>query len=116
VHVVVVAGCSTPKKGSHERHPTHNLQLDGLAFKFNSADLEVNTNSTDITLGVRVVCKTEEETRLLNDTRSVEYLKLVAAVATYLSDTRVADEKKLEKIVVFASVHGELEYEMDGGY
>lgn len=42
-------------------------------------------------------------------------MKLVAAVATYLSDTRVADEEKLEKIVVFAGVHGELEYEMDGG-
>lgn len=59
-----------------------NLQLDGLAFEFNSSDLKVNTNSADITLCVRVVCETEEKTRL--------------------SDTRVADEEKLEKIVVFA--------------
>lgn len=39
------------------------------------------------------------------------YLRLVAAVATYLSNTRVTDEEKLEKIVVLAGVHGELENE-----
>jgi hypothetical protein len=43
------------------------------------------------------------------------YWKLVAAVATYLSDTRVTDEEKLEKIVVFAGMHGELEYKINGG-
>jgi hypothetical protein len=36
---------------------------------------------------------------------------LVAAVATCLSNTRVTDEEKLEKIVVLAGVHGELENE-----
>jgi hypothetical protein len=45
-------------------HPTHNLQLDGLALEFNGANLEVNTNSTDIALLPLVVCKTHEETRL----------------------------------------------------
>jgi hypothetical protein len=68
LHVVVMSDCSgTPKKESRKRHPTYNLQLDGLAFEFNSSDLKVNTNSTDITLCVRVVCETEEKTRLLND-------------------------------------------------
>lgn len=34
-------------------------------------------------------------------------LRLVAAVATCLSNTRITDEEKLKKIVVFAGVHGE---------
>jgi hypothetical protein len=76
VHVVVVSDCSAPKKESRKRHPTHNLQLDGLAFEFNSSDLKVNTNSADITLCVRVVCETEEKTRLLNDTSVSRMLEI----------------------------------------
>jgi hypothetical protein len=71
-HVVVVSDCSTLEKESRKRPPTHNLQLDGLAFEFNSSDLKVNTNSVDITLRVCVVCEAEEEKGLLHDTKSVD--------------------------------------------
>ena len=50
--------------GRRKGGPTNNLELHRLSFKFNGADLEVNTNGTDVALGIGVVGETEEETRL----------------------------------------------------
>ena len=43
---------------------TYNLELHGLALKLNGPNLEVDTNSTDVALGVGVVRKPEEQTGL----------------------------------------------------
>lgn len=43
---------------------THNLQFHCLALKLNSPDLEINSNGTDVAFGVRVICKTQQKTRL----------------------------------------------------
>lgn len=43
---------------------THNLQLDRLPFQLNGADLEVDTNSTDVALGVGVVSETQQQAGL----------------------------------------------------
>ena len=39
---------------------TYNLELNSLAFQLNSANLEVNTNSRDVALGVCIVRKAEK--------------------------------------------------------
>jgi len=43
---------------------TYNLELDCLAFEFNSTDLEIDPNSRNVTFCVGIVCKTEEEAGL----------------------------------------------------
>ena len=48
----------TPKQPL--KQVTYNLELNGLAFQLNSANLEVNTDSRDVALGVRIVRKAEK--------------------------------------------------------
>jgi len=57
-----------------------DLQLDRLAFQLDRADLEIDADRRDVRLGVRVVCKTQQKTRL--------------------TDARVADQQQLEQVVV----------------
>lgn len=51
-------------KGINERL-THNLEFHGLSIKFNGPNLEVHTNRANVALGVGIVRKTQEETRLV---------------------------------------------------
>lgn len=39
----------------------HDLELNGLALKLNSSDLEVDADGGDVGLGVGVVCETQQE-------------------------------------------------------
>jgi hypothetical protein len=41
---------------------TYNLELNGLALKLNGTNLEVDTDGTNVALGVCVVGKPEQET------------------------------------------------------
>ena len=52
-------------------YSTHNLQLHSLALQLNSPDLEVNTNSADVALGICVICETQQKTRLIIGHESV---------------------------------------------
>lgn len=42
------------------------LELDGFAIEFKSANFKINTDCADVALGVRVICKSKEQTRLAN--------------------------------------------------
>ena len=64
---------------------THNLELNRLSLELDGTNLEVDADGGDVGLGVRVVCESEEETRL--------------------ADTGVTDEEEFEEVVVLASVH-----------
>lgn len=65
---------------SARREPTHDLELDGLALEVNGTDLEVDTDSRDVALGVGVVGESKEQAGL--------------------ADTRVTDEEELERMRV----------------
>lgn len=41
---------------------TYDLKLDGLALKFDSADLEIDANGADVAFGICVVCKPKQKT------------------------------------------------------
>ena len=43
---------------------THDLEFDGLSLQLNSPNLEIDTNSRDVALRVRVVSKSKEQARL----------------------------------------------------
>ena len=49
---------------TYKKRRTDNLKLNGFAFQFNSANLEVYTNCADIALCVGVVGETKKQTRL----------------------------------------------------
>lgn len=52
-------------KGRRQRIcETHDLELHGLAFKLNRANLEVNTDGANVALRVRIIGETEEKARL----------------------------------------------------
>jgi hypothetical protein len=42
----------------------HNLQLHRFSLKLDSPDLEIDTNSADVALGVCVICKTQQKAGL----------------------------------------------------
>ncbi len=48
----------------YEETLAYDLKFHGLSFQLNSADLEVNSNGTDVALGVGIVCETQQQTRL----------------------------------------------------
>jgi hypothetical protein len=56
-----------------------DLQLDGFPIEFKRADLEINTDSADVALRVRVIGKTQEEAGFTN--------------------ARITDEEKFEKVI-----------------
>ena len=47
---------------SNQAKNTHNLELHGLALELNGANLEVDTDSANVALGVCVVGEPEQET------------------------------------------------------
>ena len=49
---------------SFKKANTHNLELDGLAFELNGANLKVDTDRGNVALGVGVVRETEQEAGL----------------------------------------------------
>ena len=76
----VGGGC--PRRKGGESHPTHNLQLDGLAIELNGPDFKVNANGGDVGVSIRVVRKTQEQAGLAH--------------------TAVANQEKLEEKVAAA--------------
>ena len=52
------------RQGRGRGQRTHDLQFDCLAFKLNSANLEVDANCGDVAFCVGIICKTEEEAGL----------------------------------------------------
>ena len=48
------------KSRERERRKTNDLKFDGLSFKFNGPNLEVDTNGGNVRLSVRVVCEPEQ--------------------------------------------------------
>ena len=57
----------------------YNLKFNGFALKLNGADFEVDTDGADVTLGICVIGKSQQKATLAH--------------------ARVANKKKLEKIV-----------------
>lgn len=51
-------GSNTRGKWVKESWCTDDLKFDSLALKLNCADLEIDTDSTNVAFGVRVVGKT----------------------------------------------------------
>jgi hypothetical protein len=77
------------------------LEFHRLSLQLNSADLEINSNSTDVALRVGIVRETQKQTGLelsavLFENRTLDI---------YLANTGVTDEEKLEKEVVLACMH-----------
>ena len=48
----------------------HNLQFHGLAFEFNCANFEVNTDGAYVALSVGIVCEAQQQTRLLTTVKT----------------------------------------------
>jgi len=63
-----------------------NLKLHSLAVELDGADFKVHADGGDVALGVGVIGKSEQQTRL--------------------SNTRISDKEELEEIVVFRGDHG----------
>jgi len=64
-----------------------NLELHCLSIELDRTDFKVDADSGDVALSVGVVRKSKQQTRL--------------------SDTRVSDKEKLEKVIVFWGDHGD---------
>jgi hypothetical protein len=60
---------------------THNLELHGLALKLDGTNLEVNTDGTDVALGVRIVGEPKEQARLRVMPRGGDQLTASGAAA-----------------------------------
>lgn len=89
---------------------THNLQLHSLALQLNGSNLEVDTDSANVALGVRVVRETQQETGLGKAPRTRVNIAIInsgtTSRMTNLADTRIPNKEELEEIVVFAGMHG----------
>ena len=51
-------------KLQYKKGVTDNLEFHGLSLQLNSADLEINSNSTDVALRVGIVRETQKQTGL----------------------------------------------------
>ena len=92
----------------NEKRDTDNLKLHGLSFQLNGADLEVDSNSTDVALRVGVVSESQKEARLMYG----EHRACKSVRVTYLANPRVANEEELEEEIVLAGMHV---VEVEGG-
>lgn len=81
---------------------TYDLKLYSLSLQFNCTNLEVDSNCADVTFCVCVVGETKEQARL---GKSVG-LRTKESAITNLSNTGIANEEKLEEIIVFTCMHG----------
>lgn len=80
---------------------TDNLEFHRLSLQLDSADLEINSNSTDVALRVGIVRETQKQAGL--ELSAVLFENRTFDI--YLANTRVTDEEKLEKEVVLACMH-----------
>jgi hypothetical protein len=82
---------------------TDNLEFHSLSLQLNSADLEINSNRTDVALRVGIVRETQKQTGLDSELSAI--LLKIEHSTFYLANTGVTDEEKLEKEVVLACMH-----------
>lgn len=94
---------NTPEE---QEYGTYDLEFNCLSFQLNCTNLKIYTDCANITLGVCVVGESQQQARLCKDYPVQKQLATsVIERYTYLADTRVADEEKLEEVIVLACVH-----------